>query len=169
MEQEKQIETRKLEMQTCSRCGGCGRYSYCQMYGDTCFKCGGSGRIYTKRGKAAKDFLKMLRSKRADQFKIGELFYMESGPFSGGGFKRIQSISLVTAVDAQAKGNSYTVDTMDIQFVDGGGYSGLIADSMHRRALTAEEKLATMQQALDYQDTLTKQGTVRKNRSTQNG
>ncbi len=29
---------------TCSRCGGSGRYSYCQMYGDRCFGCSGSGK-----------------------------------------------------------------------------------------------------------------------------
>ena len=29
---------------TCSRCGGSGRYSYCQMYGDRCFGCNGSGK-----------------------------------------------------------------------------------------------------------------------------
>jgi len=29
--------------ETCSRCGGGGRYSWCAMYGDTCFKCGGKG------------------------------------------------------------------------------------------------------------------------------
>lgn len=28
----------------CERCGGCGHYSYCQMYGTTCFGCGGSGK-----------------------------------------------------------------------------------------------------------------------------
>lgn len=27
----------------CTRCGGYGQYSYCQMYGSTCFKCGGTG------------------------------------------------------------------------------------------------------------------------------
>jgi hypothetical protein len=32
----------------CSRCGGCGNFSYCQMYGTTCFKCGGSGKTATK-------------------------------------------------------------------------------------------------------------------------
>ena len=158
---------RKLETETCSRCGGCGRYSYCQRFGDTCFKCRGVGKVYTKRGQAAADFLKTLRRKRADQFKIGELFFMESGPCNSAQFCEIESISIVTATEAQAKGNSYTVDTMDIQFTAAskmGGYCGLTADSMHRRALTAEEKAATMKQALDYQDTLTKQGTVRKNR-----
>jgi hypothetical protein len=29
---------------TCNRCGGSGRYSYCQTHGDTCFGCGGSGK-----------------------------------------------------------------------------------------------------------------------------
>lgn len=29
--------------ETCSRCGGSGRYSWCQMYGDKCFKCAGKG------------------------------------------------------------------------------------------------------------------------------
>jgi hypothetical protein len=96
------------------------------------------------------------------------MFYMESGPFNKGGFYRIDSITLVTAAEAQAKGNSYTVDTMDIRFAIGsnmGGYCGLQADSMHRRALTADEKAATMARALDYQDTLTKAGRPR-SRST---
>lgn len=30
---------------TCSRCGGSGEYSFCQMHGTTCFKCGGSGYV----------------------------------------------------------------------------------------------------------------------------
>jgi hypothetical protein len=171
MENEKQSEI-KLETETCSRCGGSGKYSYCQMYGDTCFKCRGAGKVYTKRGQAAVDFLRTLRSKRADQFKTGELFYMESGPFNKGGFCQIESIRIVTAAEAQAAGNSYKVDTMNIRFTAEskmGGFSGLAAGSMHRRALTAAEKSATMQQALDYQDTLTKQGTVRKNRGWNNG
>jgi hypothetical protein len=38
--------------ESCSRCGGSGQYSYCQMYGTRCFKCGGAGWQFTKRGKA---------------------------------------------------------------------------------------------------------------------
>jgi hypothetical protein len=30
----------------CSRCGGYGKYSYCQMYGDRCFGCSGTGKTY---------------------------------------------------------------------------------------------------------------------------
>jgi hypothetical protein len=32
----------------CSRCGGSGHYSYCQMYGTTCFGCSGSGKMVVK-------------------------------------------------------------------------------------------------------------------------
>jgi hypothetical protein len=30
-------------LRPCSRCGGCGRYSYCTMYQDRCFGCSGQG------------------------------------------------------------------------------------------------------------------------------
>jgi len=33
---------------TCNRCGGCGQYSFCAMYGSTCFGCGGSGMVAPK-------------------------------------------------------------------------------------------------------------------------
>ena len=39
-------------VETCRRCGGTGRYSYCQMYGDTCFECSGAG-VVIAYGKAA--------------------------------------------------------------------------------------------------------------------
>jgi hypothetical protein len=41
------------ERETCTRCGGGGRYSYCQMHGTTCFKCGGKGTTTTRSGKKA--------------------------------------------------------------------------------------------------------------------
>jgi hypothetical protein len=44
----------RFEQETCSRCGGCGRYSYNQLTGDTCFKCNGSGQQFTRAGKAAR-------------------------------------------------------------------------------------------------------------------
>lgn len=34
--------------EVCSRCGGCGRYSWCQQYGDRCFECAGSGKVLPK-------------------------------------------------------------------------------------------------------------------------
>lgn len=37
---------------TCSRCGGCGQYSYCAAFGKTCFKCSGSGKVFPRSTKA---------------------------------------------------------------------------------------------------------------------
>jgi hypothetical protein len=43
-EQWVQVRLAALGMKkACTRCGGSGHYSYCQMHGTTCFKCGGSG------------------------------------------------------------------------------------------------------------------------------
>lgn len=43
---EKNVKTRAVKMRltpVCSRCGGCGHYSYNQMTGTTCFGCNGYG------------------------------------------------------------------------------------------------------------------------------
>lgn len=42
------------DREPCTRCGGCGEYSWCQMHGTKCFKCGGSGQQLTKHAKSAK-------------------------------------------------------------------------------------------------------------------
>lgn len=34
-----------FQTEVCGRCGGCGRYSWCQMYGDKCFGCQGTGKV----------------------------------------------------------------------------------------------------------------------------
>lgn len=34
-----------FETEICGRCGGCGRYSFCQKYGDKCFDCQGTGKV----------------------------------------------------------------------------------------------------------------------------
>jgi hypothetical protein len=38
------VKDGRLEHATCSRCGGCGRYSYNQIDGDRCFGCNGTGK-----------------------------------------------------------------------------------------------------------------------------
>lgn len=40
------VDKRGWPIETCGRCGGSGRYSWCQMYGDTCFGCQGTGLVY---------------------------------------------------------------------------------------------------------------------------
>ncbi len=48
------IKAGKLVLKTCSRCGGGGHYSYCEMHGTTCFGCGGSGKVLPSTGEALK-------------------------------------------------------------------------------------------------------------------
>lgn len=141
----------RLESETCSRCGGSGRYSYCQMYGDRCFKCGGKGLVLTARGKAAAIYLRSLRSKPIGQLVVGDKFKdpNEGLPFSFSGFATIQSI------EAHDDG-TFTVTTDKTVLANWNKEHSL------RVAQTAEQSAATWQAALDYQATLTKAGTPRK-------
>lgn len=45
--------TISYEKTTCSRCGGTGTYSYCQMWGTTCFGCKGKRIVTSARGRIA--------------------------------------------------------------------------------------------------------------------
>jgi hypothetical protein len=45
--------TLQYAMESCSRCGGSGSYSYCQMHGSVCFKCSGRKRVLTRAGAKA--------------------------------------------------------------------------------------------------------------------
>jgi hypothetical protein len=47
----------------CTRCGGCGRFSYCQMYGDLCFGCSGRGVVMPKY---SKKLISAVRARVAD-------------------------------------------------------------------------------------------------------
>lgn len=161
---------RQLETETCSRCWGSGNYSYCQTHGTTCFKCGGSGKTYTKRGAAAAMYLKDLRSKLAGQFVVGDLFYMDSIPgFAKGGFSAVTAVEFVTGAQLHAAGQrSYTngveqpqQDQVRITTEKRGSWQGS-PNNRVRFGLTAQQKQDTLVAALDYQDTLTKQGKVRK-------
>ena len=62
-----------FESEVCSRCGGSGHYSYCQMYGTTCFRCAGRRITLTKRGAAAQAYFTALCSKPASEVKVGEV------------------------------------------------------------------------------------------------
>lgn len=61
-----------IETETCTRCGGCGRYSYNQITGDRCFKCGGKGTQMTKRGRAVNDWIKEQTATDAMSVKVGD-------------------------------------------------------------------------------------------------
>lgn len=60
-----------LETETCSRCHGCGEYSYCEMYGKTCFKCHGKGRTLTKRAQIAAKWMSEQNLIAASDVTVG--------------------------------------------------------------------------------------------------
>lgn len=66
-----------FETEMCSRCGGTGHYSYCQMWGTRCFKCYGRGLVYSKRGLAAREFALALRSVKATEIQAGWKVYVD--------------------------------------------------------------------------------------------
>lgn len=159
---------RKLETVTCGRCGGTGQYSYCQRYGTTCFKCGGAKVLYTKRGQVAADFYTALLSKRADQIVVGESF-RETGVTNGCDliytwWKVIEIRPDTTLYNGVLRPENLNILGESKKF----GTCGFctLPDKVYRIAATVEQKKEALAKALDYQDTLTKQGTTRKNRGS---
>lgn len=169
----------RLERETCSRCGGSGHYSYCQMYGSTCFKCHGKKETLTKRGAAAMKVLTASLRKRAFDFEIGEKLLVEG--FSCGSMVvpnrwiTIEEIYFVSTRDADRAGKSWTNGVrryhtqLHIVGVDRYGKrhstTGHPVETTYRRAVSAEEKVALMKAAKEYEATLTKAGKPRKRRA----
>lgn len=163
---------KELERETCSRCGGSGNYSYCQSYGTTCFRCRGRKFTYTARGEAALRFLNALRSKPAREFVPGDLFWLEGVPgFTKSAFHKVTNVRVFTAAEKVEKGlrswaggveipqrDSLILESASMNYETDG-------ETLLRKGCTAEEKAATLAQALEYQATLTKRGTVAKRKS----
>ena len=145
-------EPLSLETETCSRCGGSGQYSYCTMYGSRCFKCHGKGKVYTKRGAIAADYLKTLRSKRAADLKPGDLILDEGIP----GFAAPRWVKVeIVEPDTQTPGRLVIICNKI-------NFSGYQPDHMFRLGQTAEQKVETLKQAIEFQNTLTKTGKPRR-------
>ena len=70
----------ELESKNCGRCGGSGRFSFCQSYGDKCFDCGGKGLVLTKRGELAKLYRTALRSKATRNLTAGDKVWNSGVP-----------------------------------------------------------------------------------------
>ncbi len=87
--------TLTFEKGPCSRCGGSGSYSYCQMYGTTCFKCSGRKVALTRAGAKAANAISAFRKEHfsvpVSSLKPGD-FMMHDGRA-----RRIKDISTVDA------------------------------------------------------------------------
>ena len=134
------------------------------MYGDRCFKCGGKGDVFTPRGAAANAHLLRLRSRQAKDIRAGDLVRLECdfNPNTGSGvlrFLTVISAGASTSVGSgiDAAGNIIPVPgQVEIQ-TDRIFYS-CSGEDWIRVGCTAEQKAATLAQALAFQATLTKSG-----------
>lgn len=152
-----------FEHESCSRCGGSGRYSWCQSHGDRCFKCGGRGWTFTKRGAVAAQVY-------ADSLRI------PAGDVEAGQKIRVEGIPgmlatkwhLVVSVERDGEMIRFATKTRragasewdDANLVDDG--YGCPATSATRVSWTNDERRAKIAVAVAYQETLTKKGEPRK-------
>jgi hypothetical protein len=141
-----------FETTTCSRCGGSGNYSYCQMHGTTCFGCGGSGHQLTKRGSVAQKWYALQQTVEPKDVKVGDRVYTTDH------FHGLRGWFRVTEND---NGNLTVVYKRK-------GDTELMSMGLHgcgpQRVKPADKVTLRWQQmvGLAYQATLTKAGTVRK-------
>lgn len=139
------------EKTTCSRCAGSGHYSYCEMYGTTCFKCGGKKTVLTKRGAAALAWLREQRSIVAANVTVGMIIRVDGVPgFVKGGLMTVREV-LNPDIN---KGVTLNFDN----FSWGMG----LTSQVQVIPATKEERIAQVQAAIAYQNTLTKAGKPRK-------
>lgn len=168
-----------FEICICSRCGGTGNYSYNQLTGTRCFKCNGVKAVYTKRGRAALDYWRSLRSRPVEDLKIGDVIWVRGSSLPGceypsGWFPilgietadqararheagEIVAHSFHTAADGSRVLTFYT--HIKTENLDSGHLPG---DKLVVKSASPEEAREKLQQALDYQKTLTKSGKPRK-------
>ena len=136
--------TQTLETKVCGRCGGSGHYSYCQMYGTTCFGCAGRKVVFTKRGLAANEYLRKLRSKPATEINVGDQIQAESITMGG------QPYSAWYTVESIAVNLSDRTLRIDLSSKRAGGLllSNVDPASLIRVEQTAEQKAKTFKLAL---------------------
>lgn len=133
-----------FETQTCSRCHGCGEYSYCEMYGSTCFKCGGSGLTLTKRGEKAQWFFRKSISVESSSLEKGQQVYLNYKWRKITGMKKLDCHVVVKM----------------------GNYS-YQCNLEHTIMVWADNRKDKINLAIVYQDTLTKKGTIRKKKENE--
>lgn len=170
-----------FESVTCSRCGGTGQFSYCLRYGTKCFKCGGHKKVLTKRGAAASQYLRELRSKPAGELKVGDKIRALNVTLGGEPYESWETIESMTPTSYYAgrgasgmwysnyeepfNGNDEIkwekIEAVEIK-TNKGKLGAIPVTRKYRVAFTGEEAEKTAALALEYQNSLTKAGTPRK-------
>lgn len=139
-----------FEIQTCGRCGGSGRYSYCTMYGDRCFQCHGRGNVYSKKGAAAHKFYWDSLTVKVREIKPGDYVKI------AGKWAKVTSVGFGSSRWLDSKTGEwkphYDINT------ERGGLSTFEDATIVRSPADRAEQVAKLEAAIAYQATLTKAG-----------
>lgn len=148
-----------FETEVCSRCGGTGHHSFNGEH-SRCYKCDGKNgcRAYTKRGAAAKAYYNAKFEIPASMLKVGDVFRTDY-------YKQITVVSIAEVEthsrfkigdgDWQKGANQLKIEGLKLTVQ-------LHPETIVRRLPTPEENEVAKADALKYQETLTKAGTVKK-------
>lgn len=162
-----------FETETCSRCQGSGKYSFCERYRDVCFKCHGNKVTLTKRGLAASNYLKKLCTKLASELKIGDRIASDRMTDGGTLYTCIDTVTEIKPASPAQSGtteNGVTVwKTYEMIAITSNnpkyGDYGLVCGLDHSFRVYGADNAEKIQQAIAYQNTLTKQGKPRVSKS----
>ena len=142
----------RFETQTCNRCKGSGHFSSSAMHGTKCYGCNGGGKQLTKRGKAARDFMRSRLIKAAAEVVVGDVVWFNMGTFKvSTSVLRIESggVSRLEFHGTRKKTGEAIV-------------AHLVFASQVEMAYTCQELEAIRDEVEAYQSTLTKAGSVAK-------
>lgn len=134
--------TTEFESVTCARCCGTGKHSWCQQYRDKCFKCNGNGVMLTKRGLAAFNYMKQEVRKPITELNVGDL--IENGT--------------MVITEIEDSGNLYYVTSEGTGALKCKSRMGFAHDDTVLIGMVHHTK----EEALEYQNKLTKTGNLMK-------
>jgi hypothetical protein len=106
------------DTEPCSRCGGSGHHSRCEMYGTTCFKCSGRKVTLTRRAAKVGAQLAEIRNRRqVAGYDLRPGMTVCQMPTAGRTYRTVESATPTT--DWCAKANDRTWYFHEITFTDG--------------------------------------------------
>lgn len=154
----------QFESKTCERCGGSGHFSFNLKDGTVCYGCGGSGLKLTKRGLVAKRFFQDSLTILASDLLVG--MRIKESTLSNK-FKTIQKIHQGTDKELGKEFNTpYLLgpngDKHMVLIDTGTGMIKFYPETKVRVYHTDKEKQDKFTAALEYQETLNVNGTVKK-------
>lgn len=134
-----------FETETCSRCGGSGHYSYCQMYGTVCFGCSGRKLRLTKRGAAAFAYYTQLCSLPLERLEVGMEIWNDNF-FGKSGWGKI--------LDIRPDKLNAGMTTVETERLSHGVYAG----NVFRVRQSPEQVRAKQALAIEFERSLDKSG-----------